>query len=223
VRCPTCDAALSPAATEEDRTLNPGSVYAWTKRQQEELCQIAARTYRIPLTILRYFNVYGSGQSLQNPYTGVVSIFYARLRAGRPISLYEQGTPLRDFVHVSDVVRANLAALDADVEPGIVVNVGSGTPATIEELVEALAHACSRPAAEWERTDEYRLGDIRACYADVRRARRLLGWQPGMGLRDGLREFVRWAREQESVDLHQKAEAELRRHGLFGSRDRRAS
>lgn len=222
LRCPVCDRSLEPLATPEDQSQDPISVYAWTKQQQEELCGIAARTYGLPLTILRYFNVYGSRQSLTNPYTGLVSILYARMRAAKTISLYEQGTPLRDFVHVSDVARANVAALGADLEPGAVVNVGSGQATTIEELARALGEACSL-STRCIRTDDYRLGDILACYADIRRARQLMGWQPVVGLQDGLQEFVRWAETQETVDLYHKAEAELKHHGLFGTRDRRAS
>ena len=124
--CPTCGVAVSPLPTAEDRPLEPISVYGWTKKQQEEQCQYVAKTFGLPVTMLRYFNVYGSRQSLQNPYTGVVSIFYSRILADQPIYVYEHGTPGRDFIHISDVVQANLAALERDIKPGTCINVGSG-------------------------------------------------------------------------------------------------
>jgi dTDP-L-rhamnose 4-epimerase len=213
--CPTCGAPTRPLATEENRPLAPVSVYAWTKKQQEEYCRYAAETFDLPVTILRYFNVYGSRQSLKNPYTGVVSIFYSRIMAGQPISLYEHGAPGRDFVHVEDVARANVLALTADVKPGACINIGSGAASTIRDVAEALAAAGDRNVGLVE-TAEFRIGDIRSCYADVANAKALLGYEPRKSLVQGMAEFVAWASTQRSVDLYAKAVDELSRHGLFG-------
>ena len=206
---------LDPVPTSEDRPLSPISVYGVTKVQQEELCRHVAVTYGIPAVCLRYFNVYGSRQSLKNPYTGVVSVFYNRLLAGRPISLYERGLSGRDFVHVSDVAQANVLALDAEIETGIAINVGTGHQSTILDVANALAQACRRQPV-FEDRGEFRLGDIRCCYADIRRARRVLDYEPRTDLTQGMREFADWAENQERVDLYAKTVAELEQHNLFG-------
>lgn len=216
VLCPECGIAVTPVPTAEERPLEPVSVYGWTKKQQEEQCQYVAKTFGIPITMLRYFNVYGSRQSLQNPYTGVVSIFYSRIMADQPISVYERGTPGRDFVHISDVVRANLAALESDLLPGTCVNVGSGQRHSILDIATTLAKLIGKQAKIEDR-GEFRVGDIHFCYADQTRARQLLGFEARASLEDGMREFVSWAREQHSEDLYQRTVDELQRHGLFGT------
>ena len=213
--CPVCGTAASPVATAEDRPLEPISVYGWTKKQQEEQCQYVAKTFGMPVTMLRYFNVYGSRQSLKNPYTGVVSIFYSRILADQPIYVYERGTPGRDFVHISDVVRANLAALERDTAPGTSINVGSGQRHSILDVAGTLAKVIGKQA-KLEDRGEFRVGDIHFCYADQTRARQLLGIEPQVSLEAGLQEFVAWARNQQSVDLYQQTVDELQRHGLFG-------
>lgn len=215
VFCPECHATLTAVVTQEDRPLRPLSVYALTKQQQEELCLYASHTYGLPVRILRYFNVYGSRQSLSNPYTGVVSIFFSRLKAGQPISLYEHGTPGRDFVHVSDVVQANLLALEADIEPGTCINVGAAQEYTIAEIAKVLAQACSC-TADIRDSGEFRVGDIHSCYADIDRARQLLGYVPKISLAEGMREFTDWAAGQETVDLYQQTVDELERYNLLG-------
>jgi dTDP-L-rhamnose 4-epimerase len=220
--CPRCGEPLIPAPTDEDQPLSPLSVYAWTKKEQEELCRYAARTFGIPATILRYFNVYGPGQSLKNPYTGVVSIFFSRIMSGQPISLYEHGKPIRDFVHVSDVARANVAALESDVAPGACINVGTGCAVTIADVARGLAAACGREV-EFVDRGEFRVGDIYSCYADIARARRLLGYGPSAGLAEGLESFATWARGEEWVDLYQRSVDELRQHDLMGEAGRRTS
>ncbi len=215
LHCPECGQVLEPVPTEEDRPLKPASVYAWTKQQQEHLCRYAADKFGLSTIILRYFNVYGPHQSLLNPYTGVVSIFFSRLRAGRPISIYEFNKPLRDMVYISDVVDANVRALEAKIEPGTPVNVGSGTAVTIREVADALARALGE-APTIELTGEYRVGDILQCVADLHRAERLLGYTPRVGLEEGMRHFVQWARNEPSVDRYQQTVDEMKAFNLFG-------
>lgn len=215
IPCPHCGADLEPLPTTETKTAAPISVYALTKREQEDYCRYVAQTFGLPVVMLRYFNVFGSRQSLQNPYTGIVSIFYARLQAGRPISVYERGLPLRDFVHVSDVVRANLLALDAAVAPGAVYNVGSGERCTVGDIASLLAAALG-VEADLQDLGEFRVGDIYACVADLERSRRELGYAPQTSLADGMKEFVAWAKTQDAADRYAEAVAELQRHQLMG-------
>lgn len=215
VPCPVCSTTMRAMPTQEERILMPGSLYAWTKKHQEDQCRFAASAFGLPVTILRYFNVFGSRQSLKNPYTGVVSIFYSRIQAGKPISLYENGTPLRDFVHVSDVARANCLAMNADVPPGSCFNVGSGHAYTIKEVAEALGAACGKPALLQD-LGEFRVGDIHACHADLNHSQQGLGYKPCTGLEEGMAEFAAWARGEESVDRYASSVSELRNHGLFG-------
>ena len=165
--------------------------------------------------MLRYFNVYGSRQSLKNPYTGVVSIFFSRILSGQPVYLYENGLPGRDFVHISDVVQANLLSLDAGVEPGASVNVGTGSEHSIAEIATTLGKACGNMPDMQDR-GEFRVGDIHSCYADLLRANDLLGYEPKVSLEEGMQEFVSWARGQESADLYQQTVDELQRYNLFG-------
>ena len=216
MHCPHCGQTMSAIPTTTDCPAEPLSVYAITKKQQEDYCLYAARTLGLPLVILRYFNVYGSRQSLKNPYTGVVSIFFSLLREGKAISLYERGLPVRDFVHVTDVVQANLLALNPALQSGEIFNIGTGTATTIADIAHAQAKAMGINARIEDR-GEYRVGDIFGCYADLSRTRTVLGLQPHVDLGTGMSEFVRWASTQESGSGgYEKTVAELRQHGLFG-------
>jgi dTDP-L-rhamnose 4-epimerase len=216
IRCPVCGKEAEVMATHERCETEPLSAYAWTKKHQEDLCGWASTTFGIPTVILRYFNVFGSRQSLKNPYTGVVSIFYSLLRAGRPLSLYEGGRPIRDFVHVADVVRANLLALDRDDAVGSTFNVGAGARHSIADIANALGKAID-VEPELEDRGEFRVGDIFSCFADLSNSRSNLGYNPLFTLEEGMREFAAWASGEESVDLYDKTVAELSAHGLFGA------
>lgn len=213
--CPHCKKPLIPMPTIENRPLDPLSVYAETKKHQEDYCRYAANTFSIPVTMLRYFNVYGSRQSLKNPYTGVVSIFYNRIMADQPLSLYEQGKPGRDFVHVDDVAKANVLALESNNDSPATINVGSGHNDTIKDIANALAKACQK---EVEMLDlgEFRQGDIFSCYADLAQSKQQLNYTPTVSLEQGMQEFVQWARTQESFDGYEKTVNELEKYGLFG-------
>jgi dTDP-L-rhamnose 4-epimerase len=206
---------LTSLPTSEDKPVQPLSVYARTKLQQEELCEYAAHTFGLPVRILRYFNVYGSRQSLSNPYTGVVSIFFSRIKSGQPVYLYEHGKPGRDFVHVSDVVKANLQVIKSTIKPGTCINVGAGHEHTIAMIAAALGEA-SGTVPDLQDRGEFRVGDIHSCYADLSRASSLLAYTPGISLEQGMREFAEWAGGQESVDLYQQTVEELQRYNLFG-------
>jgi dTDP-L-rhamnose 4-epimerase len=215
VHCPVCTRVVHAVATHEDRPLQPISIYGWTKKQQEEQLAYLAHTFRIPVVILRYQNVYGSRQSLKNPYTGIVSIFYSRLRSGESISLYERGKPIRDFIHVSDVVTANLLALERNLPIDAVINIGTGKTVSVVEVATTLAEI-GKIRPRFEDHGEFRVGDIYSCYAATTRANSLLGFMPQVELQSGLQEFVTWAKDQPAVDLYEKTVDELQARGLYG-------
>lgn len=212
--CPTCGQDLRPVPTPEDHPLRPTSVYAITKRDQEELCLAFGRAYGIPTVALRFFNVYGPGQALSNPYTGVVAIFAARLLAGLPPVVFEDGGQTRDFVHVHDVVAACVAALEHQDLGGVAINVGTGQATRILEVGGLLHGIIGGPQPV--STGQYRPGDVRHCVADVANAERLLGWRPRVPLQDGLGEMAGWLKEQRPPrELLDRPFTELRQAGLL--------
>ena len=215
-KCPLCGYALQSAATREERPTVPVSMYGWTKLQQEQVCMFAAETFGLPSVVLRYFNVYGAGQSLNNAYTGIATVFFNRIRSNTPIELYEHGRPLRDFVHVRDVVAANLQALEAETAPGSTFNVGSGMRNSIKDIANAVSSACGGIGSTVD-TGKFRMGDIFACVADISRANQVLGYAPSVSLDEGMREFVAWANTIESKDHYDQASSELAKFGLLGS------
>lgn len=214
VKCPTCGRNTESLPTEEDRPLRPGSVYAVSKRDQEELAVCVGRAYGIPLAALRFFNVYGSGQSLINPYTGIISIFAARIRNGEPPLIYEDGLETRDFVHVSDVVRACALVMSNEKADYEVMNVGSGTALSVLDMARIMVGEMGG-SRQPEVIGKYRVGDIRHCHADLAKARRVLGYQPKVSFEDGIREFLNWAEGRQSEDRLSAATAELERRRLF--------
>jgi dTDP-L-rhamnose 4-epimerase len=213
--CPTCAAEVAPRPTHENHTLAPTSTYGSSKLGQESLCLAIGAAYQLPTVALRYLNVYGSRQALSNPYTGVAAIMTTRLLLGRPPTIFEDGRQLRDLVHVSDIVTATLAAATADERAWYKpINVGTGQSITVLEMARALADALGRPI-DPDVTGAFREGDIRHCYADVRRAHALLGWRAEIPFTQGVHELVRWARDEAPDDLTERANAELRERGML--------
>lgn len=213
MECPACKAALSPVGTAEDKPLFPTSVYAVTKQDQEQFCLVIGRAYRIPSVALRYFNVYGPRQALSNPYTGVCAIFSSRLLNDQPPMIFEDGNQTRDFVHVSDIVQANLLALESDCADYLPVNVGTGVATSIREVTELLSAGLGKNMTP-EFVGKYREGDIRHCVADISRARNLLGYEPRVSLEQGIPELLNWVREQSPKDQVVKATSELETYQL---------
>jgi dTDP-L-rhamnose 4-epimerase len=211
--CPTCGAELAPVGTREDKALIPTSIYAITKRDHEELCLVAGAAYGIPAVALRFFNVYGPGQALSNPYTGVAAIFASRLLNGRPPVIFEDGEQSRDFIHVSDIVRAITLALESEWATGHAINLGTGRPSTVVQIAQALS-AGLEADIEPIRNGQYRAGDIRHCVADPQRARELLGFEAATTLEDGMHALLEWLADQEAVDRVDDAARELSVHGL---------
>ncbi len=193
--CPHCASPLTPAPTPETKRLAPTSVYAISKRDQEELCRVVGEAHGIPTVALRYFNIYGRGQSLRNPYTGIVCIFASRLLAGQRATIYEDGGQSRDFVHVSDIVQANVLALQASEADGQVFNVSSGELWSVGQVAGMVATELG-VEGRLDISGQYRSGDIRHCHADISHIRSRLGFEPKVGLAEGLPDVVRWARQE---------------------------
>jgi len=212
--CPECGRVIGPVPTGEDKPLHPTSVYAISKRDQEEMCLTVGRAYGIPTVALRYFNVYGPRQSLSNPYTGVCAIFLSRIKNGRPPLVFEDGLQARDFVSVQDIVQANLLAMstsDADYE---VLNIGSGNPINISEVARILIKLCAKELQP-EITAKYRAGDIRHCYADISRARSKLKFEPKVNFEEGMKELIEWGQGAWAEDKTQQAQSEMERRKLI--------
>ena len=206
---------LEAVPTDEAKPLHPTSVYATTKRDQEELVLNVCRAYGIPATALRYFNIYGPRQALSNPYTGVAAIFSARILNDQPPLIFEDGKQSRDFTHVAEIVQANLLVLDRDESNDRVLNVGTGRSTNLIELSSLLLeHLGKRDQLEPEMVEQFREGDIRHCFADIS-AISELGFSPSVRLEDGVEALVDWVSKQTSEDRVPGALAELEQRSLI--------
>lgn len=204
---------LQPLATPETKRPALSSIYALSKYDQERMCLMIGRAYGIPTVALRFFNVFGTRQALSNPYTGVLAIFASRLLNDRPPLIFEDGLQRRDFVSVGDVVQACRLALETPAAAGEVFNIGSGRSYTVAD-VALLMEAALGLAIEPEICGKYRVGDIRHCFADITRARSVLGYEPATPLEDGLSELAIWLRDQTAHDRVADARRELAARGL---------
>ena len=213
MRCPLCGQIVSPLLTNEDKPLSPTSVYAISKRDQEEMCLTVGRAYQIPTVALRYFNAYGTRQALSNPYTGVAAIFSSRLLNGNAPLIFEDGTQQRDFVHVSDIVQANLAAIESDGGDYMALNVCNGRPVTILQVAQELARALG-VEIEPEFVGSFRQGDIRHCVGDPTLARETIGFRAAIPFEQGTSELIEWVSEQTAADHVKEAIGELSSRGL---------
>lgn len=219
--CPACGAATEPLPTDEESQLRPSSIYAITKLTQEQLVLTGCGALGIQAAALRYQNVYGPGQSLINPYTGIFSIFSAAMLDGREINIFEDGLESRDFVSIDDVAEATVRTLFSETVDGQVINIGSGVRTTVIDMVAALGRALNvRPA--YRCSGDFRIGDIRHNVADMSRARDLLGFVPRQGLEKGIAAFADWAgaepaKGMQGVGTYEDSLDEIRRRGLLKS------
>jgi dTDP-L-rhamnose 4-epimerase len=206
---------LAPRPTPESKTPRLSSVYALSKYDQECLCLMIGKAYNIPTVALRFFNVFGTRQALSNPYTGVLAIFASRLLNDRSPLIFEDGNQRRDFVSVHDVVQACRLVLEAPAAAieGRAFNVGSGRPYSVSHIAEMMAAVLGKPVPP-EITGEYRVGDIRHCFADITLARDVLGYEPAVTLEAGMAELAEWLREQTADDRVADARGELAARGL---------
>ena len=189
--CPRCDRELQPVAIEEVAPLDPRSVYAATKAHQEHLCLAFARETGVPVTALRYHNVYGPRMPRDTPYAGVAAIFASALASGRAPRVFEDGRQLRDFVHVRDVARANVLALTVDEPIRGAFNIASGQPRSVADMAAVLTRAAGPGAPKPVTTGEFRLGDVRHVFASPERARHALGFEASEDFELGMAEFAR--------------------------------
>jgi dTDP-L-rhamnose 4-epimerase len=208
------DEILTPVATPETKQPSLSSVYALNKYVQERMALIVGKAYGIPTVALRFFNVYGPRQALSNPYTGVLAIFASRLLNGRSPLIFEDGRQLRDFVHVRDVARACLLALQSNSAVDSVFNIGSGRSRTILSIASDLARVTGVSQLTPCVVGKYRAGDIRHCFADITRSRTQLGYAPGVTFEDGLAELADWLSDQVADDHVERATSELETRGL---------
>ena len=213
VKCSVCGGELTPQATKEEKPSELTSIYALSKRDQEELCMIYGRTYGLPVVALRFFNIYGTRQALSNPYTGVAAIFASRLLNQQPPLIFEDGEQQRDFVSIHDIVQANLLALAHTGTEPFACNIGSGAPIAIKDVAKLLSDALGSNITPVI-TRKFRAGDIRHCYADISRARSILGYEPKTSHEEGFLQLARWLATQQAEDRAESSLLELSRFGL---------
>ncbi len=205
---------LVPIPTPETKAPTLASVYALSKFDQERMCLMVGRAYGIPTVALRFFNVYGTRQALSNPYTGVLAIFAARYLNDKSPIVFEDGCQQRDFVNVQDVAHASRLALEVPEAAYQVINIASGEHHTIREIAERMGQVLGKPHLAPTITGNYRVGDIRHCFADIGRARQVLGYAPQVSLNKGLGELADWLKGRVAIDRVATASAELAQRGL---------
>lgn len=214
LKCPLCRKAVTSFSTNENKPLFPTSIYAINKRDQEEMCLRIGRAYNIPTVALRYFNVYGPRQALSNPYTGVAAIFSGCILNGNSPIIFEDGLQSRDFIHVSDIVQANMLALEKKEADYQVFNVGIGRKLTVLDIADALIKKLN-PKIKPIIVNKFREGDIRHCYSDISKIEKILGFKPKVSFESGIDDLIEWVRKQLVTHKVPKAISELRARGLI--------
>jgi dTDP-L-rhamnose 4-epimerase len=213
--CPSCDANLTLLATDEKSKIHPSSIYGITKHNQEQMVLVSCKSIGVPAVALRYQNVYGPGQSLSNPYTGILSIFSTRILNDNPINIFEDGEESRDFVFIDDVVEATKLAMFSKQADTHVFNVGSGVATTVSEVAYALQKHYSSNV-DISVSGNYRLGDIRHNKADISKVQKVLGFEPKVMFEEGIRLFSTWVLNQElQEDNYNKSIQQLKDKGLM--------
>jgi len=212
-KCPFCNGNITPVPTPENLQIIPNSIYAITKKEQEEMSLLIGKTYNIPVVSLRFFNVYGPRQSLSNPYTGVCAIFLSRIKNDKPPVIFEDGLQTRDFIWVGDIVRACILSMEKESANYEIFNVGSGKPISIVEIANLLIKLLGKDLKP-EITYKFRKGDVRHCYADISKIKEKIGFEPETTLEEGLKKLIEWAKERKAVDKFEKAHQELKKKGL---------
>ena len=214
-RCPVCAQPLQLVPTDESSALQPSSVYGVTKLAQEQLVLAVGKALGISAIALRYQNVYGPGQSLSNPYTGILSIFSTRMRHESPINIFEDGLESRDFLYIDDAVNATMRAIEYAESLVDVFNVGSGVATDVLTIARTL-HRYLGGGSEINVSGQYRVGDIRHNVADLAKVNQVLGFSPSVSIDEGLSRFVDWVKgERTQNDRYEESLEELRAKGLF--------
>lgn len=215
VKYPGCSQPLHLVSTTEDSLVHPTSVYGITKQVQGQLVHLVCPSIGIASVSFRYQNVYGPGQSLSNPYTGILSIFSTRIKNGNGLNIFEDGKETRDFVYIDDVVDATILGIEKEEANGYVFNVGTGIPTDVLTVAKTLIEKYGKEVPVTV-SGNYRLGDIRHNYADITAARTILGFEPQWNFSDGIEEFVKWVNGQEiQEDKYEASMEEMKRKGLY--------
>jgi len=215
VKCPACHSNAKLLATDEESKIHPSSIYGITKQVQEQMFMVMGKSLNIPAVAFRYQNVYGAGQSLSNPYTGILSIFSTRIKNGNDINIFEDGKESRDFVYVDDVVNATILGIENDEANYEVFNVGLGKAVDVMAVANTLVKEYSSDS-KITITGNYRLGDIRDNYADLSKIKEKLGFKPKVDFKHGIKKFVNWVNKQEiSDDKYQDSVKEMKDKGLL--------
>ena len=212
--CKGCGSVLEPVETPETKKQDCNSIYAFSKKDQEDMVINIGKAYGIPVTALRYFNVYGPRQSLSNPYTGVIAIFLSRLKNNNPPIIFEDGNQTRDFISVHDIVNANIISMNnrsADYE---IFNVGTSRRTSINEIALILNKLTGKNIKP-EIAGKFRKGDVRHCIADISKICHKLEFEPEIQMNDGLKELIEWSANQDAEDKVEHATEELAQRGLL--------
>lgn len=214
-RCPVCGEFVKVEATDERTPAKPSSIYGISKLNQEQMVLTVGRALNIPSMAFRYQNVYGPGQSLSNPYTGILSIFSTRIKNNKEINLFEDGLESRDFVFIDDVVEATMLGVEHEARVNDVFNVGSGVPTDVKAIVSTLQRAFMKEVPI-RVSGQFRLGDIRHNFADLSKIKQKLGFVPRVEIEHGIFRFVNWVKNQHSgADTYEESLSELTKKGLF--------
>jgi dTDP-L-rhamnose 4-epimerase len=206
---------LKLVATDEDSKIHPSSLYGITKQNQEQMVMVVCPSIGIASVAFRYQNVYGPGQSLTNPYTGILSIFSTLIKNGKDITIFEDGKESRDFVYIEDVVNATILGLELESANNEVFNVGTGEPTDVITVAESLKENYSADI-DIKISGNYRLGDIRHNYADLNKIKNQLGFKPKYNFKTGIKKFTDWVITQEiNESKYDESIAEMRNKGLL--------
>lgn len=214
-KCPKCGGEVKLVATTEDSAIHPSSVYGISKQVQGQLLHLVCKSIGVESVSFRYQNVYGPGQSLTNPYTGILSIFSTRIKNGNGINIFEDGKETRDFVYIDDVVDATILGLEVPEANGLVFNIGTGVATDVLTVAKTL---CEKYGIQVpvKISGNYRLGDIRHNFADITLARQILGFKPKWTFQDGIQQFVNWVNQQEiQKDNYEASIEEMKNKGLY--------
>lgn len=214
-KCPKCGGEVDLIATTEDSAIHPSSVYGISKQVQGQLVHLVCKSIGVESVSFRYQNVYGPGQSLTNPYTGILSIFSTRIKNGNGINIFEDGKETRDFVYIDDVVDATILGMEVPEANGHVFNVGTGIATDVLTVAKTL---CDKYGINVPITvsGNYRLGDIRHNFADITAARQILGFEPKWSFSDGIEQFTNWVNQQEvNEDNYETSIEEMKKKGLY--------
>jgi len=215
VTYPGCNSPLELLPTDEDSKIHPSSVYGITKQNQEQMIMTVCPTLGIDAVAFRYQNVYGPGQSLSNPYTGILSIFSTLINNGKDINIFEDGKESRDFVFIDDVISATILGLEKEEANGEIFNVGTGVPIDVITVAEELMKNYNRKS-NINISGNYRLGDIRHNFADLTKIRKVLGFVPAYDFTKGILKFAEWVKTQEvKVSKYEDSINEMKEKGLF--------